>query len=132
MCNEGMMTFTKFENVTSPSSLESITFYFSKCCSFELIDKIDSFKGYSTMGDEHGVSTTCQPKEIKIKNNIKKMKNQIEIKMWKIKKKTKLQQNLIFKHSKYVFPMSVLMNHTPFFKVFNLGFGVRKTSKEMN
>jgi hypothetical protein len=76
-----MMTFTKFENVTSPSSLESITFYFSKCCSFELIDKIDSFKGYSTMGDEHGVSTTCQPKEIKIKNNIKKMKNQIEIKM---------------------------------------------------
>jgi hypothetical protein len=60
------------------------------------------------------------------------MKNQIEIKMWKIKKKTKLQQNLIFKHSKYVFPMSVLMNHTPFFKVFNLGFGVRKTSKEMN
>ncbi len=50
-----------------------------------MIDEIDSFKGYSTMGDEHGVSTTCQPKEIKIKNNIRKMKNQIKIKFLKIK-----------------------------------------------
>jgi hypothetical protein len=28
--------------------------------------------------------------------------------------------------------MSVLMNHTLVFKLFNLGFGVRKKSKEMN
>ncbi len=59
--------------------------FFFKCCSFELIDEIDSFKGYSTMGDEHGVSTICQPKEIKIKNNIRKIKNQIKTKIFKIK-----------------------------------------------
>jgi len=110
------MTFTKFENVTSPSSLKSRTYYFFKCCSFELIDEIDSFKGYSTMGDEHGVSTTCQPKEIKIKNNIRKLKNQIKTKILKIKSNQTTTKPNIKKTSYLFFKKHLNLKKSKFLK----------------